>query len=126
MTKDKKGSHDIKSFLDKLRRGSEKGGAFYEKSTRLHGTVKGASIGLANQLKKAMKAKDTEVITVRRQNLPTMIGMICLEDPESGKPPTIKDSVREHLRARGIRIKTRRIGDSFGLIDFYKAETKKY
>ena len=120
---EKEESNSILSYLKKVGIAREKGGAFFEESLRLAGTVKGVSMKIANMLNKAFKAKDTNVLTFKRTQLPELFGMVALEPPRAGKPPTIKNSVREHLRARGIKYVYSR---NAGLIDFIKTPPKQY
>jgi len=97
-----------------------KAGAFQVKALKHGGSVRAISATAASQMHEAMKRLKVDCLTFPRSYLPDLLSTKALEKPKGGKPPTLKKSVREHLRARGIKVVY-----AGGLIDFIKIVPKQ-
>lgn len=113
-----KSNDSIVEYLKRLR--ENKGGAFEVKALKHGGSVRAIAAIAASQIHAALEKMKMEVLTVQRRQLPELFSMKACQKPRAGKPPKLKESVREHLRARGIRVVY-----SGGLVDFIKMKPKQ-
>ena len=117
MTKEEK---DI-SLLERFRKLRETpGGAFGDKALKHGGTVRAVAVVAAKQILDVMQKRNVEIVTFQRKHLPELFGMNAIQPPRAGQPPLLKKTVREHLRARGLKVEYAK-----GLIDFVKITPKK-
>jgi len=112
-----KSSESVVDYLKRLR--ENKGGAFEAKALKHGGSVRAIAATAAAQIHAALEKMKMEVLTVQRKQLPELFSMKACKKPGAGQPPTLKESVREHLRARGIQVIY-----SGGLVDFMKMRPK--
>ena len=110
-------SEDVVEYLKKLR--EAKGGAFSVKALKHGGTPRGIAATAATQIFEWMKANKMETMTVRRRDLPELFGVQALMPPRAGRQATFTKYIREHFRARGLKIQY-----SKGLVDFIKQKQK--
>lgn len=106
-----KSTDSVVEYLKRLR--ENKGGAFEVKALKHGGSVRAIAAIAASQIHAALEKMKMDVLTIQRRQLPELFSMKACQKPKAGKPPTLKESVREHLRARGIKIIY-----SGGLVDF--------
>lgn len=112
-----KSNETIEEYLKRLR--ENKGGAFTAKALKHGGSVRAVAATAASQIHASMSRLKRDVITIQRKQLPELFSMKGCKSPRAGQPPTLKASVREHLRARGIKVIY-----SGGLVDFMKMTPK--
>lgn len=108
----------IEEYLKRLR--ENKGGAFKVKVLKHGASPRAIAATAASQLLETMKSLKRDTLTYQRKMLPELFSVRSLKKATAGRPPTLKESVREHLRARGIKVIY-----SGGLIDFVKISPKK-
>jgi len=114
----KSSKESVSEYLKRLR--ESKGGAFETKALKHGGSVRAIAATAAAQIHAAMEKMKSEVLTIQRRQLPELFSIKACQSPKGGKPPTLKESVREHLRARGIQVVY-----AGGLVDFIKMKPKK-
>jgi hypothetical protein len=112
------GKGSITEYLRRLR--DNKGGAFSAKALKHGGGVRAIAATAASQIHAAMERNKQVTLTVQRKHLPELFSIKALLSARAGKPPTLKPSVREHLRARGIKVQY-----AGGLVDFIKIKPKE-
>ena len=117
MSTQEDGNQSIEDYLKKLR--EHKGGMFEVKVLKHGGSVRAIAATAASQILHTMKNLNRTTITFQRRILPELFSTKALDKPKSGRAPTLKASVREHLRGRGIQVVY-----AGGLIDFIKIEPK--
>ena len=108
----------IEAYLKRLR--ENKGGAFKIKVLKHGASPRAIAATAVSQMFETMKTLKRDVLTYQRRILPELFSMKALKKSRAGLPPTLKESVREHLRARGIKVVY-----SGGLVDFVKISPKK-
>lgn len=113
-----KSNETIAEYLKRLR--ENKGGAFETKALKHGGSIRAVAATAASQIHASMERLKRDVITVQRKQLPELFSMKGCKSPRAGQPPTLKASVREHLRARGIKVVY-----AGGLVDFIKIKPKQ-
>lgn len=118
MAEEKDGNSSITDYLKKLR--ENKGGAFSINTLKHGGSIRAIAATAASQIHSAMDKQQRDIITIQRKMLPELLSTKALKSPRAGIQPTLKKSVREHLRARGIRVIY-----AGGLIDFERIIPKK-
>ena len=108
----------IEEYLKRLR--ENRGGVFQTKVLKHGASPRAIGATAASQILATMKKLKRDTLTYQRSVLALMFSDKALQAPRAGKPPTLKNSVREHLRARGIKVKY-----SGGLVDFIKIKAKQ-
>ena len=113
-----KSNNSIVEYLKRLR--ENKGGAFEAKALKHGGSIRAIAATAAAQIHAALEKMKMETLTVQRRQLPELFSMKGCKKPGAGQPPSLKESVREHLRARGIKVVY-----AGGLVDFIKMKPKQ-
>jgi hypothetical protein len=112
-----KSNNSVAEYLKRLR--DNKGGAFEAKALKHGGSIRAIAATAASQIHAALDKMKRDVLTVQRRQLPELFSMKACKTPRAGQPPALKASVREHLRARGIKVVY-----SGGLVDFIRQKPK--